>query len=469
MRFMAQPHRVGFRNFASGISHLRQRSGRENRDLERLILPAIVGAEDVDPRVFKCVRALLDFIFKAMLPLHTEATLRAMEGDLAAFFANLQVFIDIGARLNKRGEIIDHFCIPKLHLLLHYTSNIRDLGTTDNYSTEICETLHIPYCKEAYRHTNRKDYDSQIIKYLKRTEALQEYVAYLGWRRQQYPAHENSPDDYDPIDGEEDVIVTEEDRNILRSLGLQGISAIVGSNGSNRELERTIPSESPHMYCPRLTCSPKPHSPYQRIDSVMERYNIPSLHSSITLFHKNGKSGAYRHRDDWARQNLPAEYEEIDVWNFINCTRPALNEFHPSEERRLRCAFNKTTNQLYFDPVLVEVTSPRGSNQVRVADLRLIFRSSSRGENKHLAFVHWYETHSTPHPHHRLRTVRKMMRGGERAGGVVLLSAIRGACPLSPHVVGLCPPGLNSSTVYENISSFFINPFASHLDYDLFE
>ena len=208
LRFMAQPRRVGFRNFSSGISHLSQCSGRENRDLERHTLPVIAGAENVDPRVFRCIRAILDFIYKAQFPLQSEKTLESMREDLVAFWANVGVFIANGARVGEGGDIIDHFHIPKLHLLHHYAANIRDLGAIGNYSTEIGETLHISFCKEAYKATNRKDYDAQIISYLVRIESLEQYRAYLAWRNNNYPdgastdSSDSDEDDNDNPDGE---------------------------------------------------------------------------------------------------------------------------------------------------------------------------------------------------------------------------------------------------------------------------
>lgn len=196
--FMAQPRRTGFRNFHSGISHITQCTGRENRDLERQLLVAIAADEDLDYRVLRCVRALLDFIFKAGFPLHSEDSLEFMHGDLALFWKSVWIFVSIGARVGEHDNIIEHFRIPKLHMLSHYVENIRDLGTADNFSTEICEALHIPYCKKAYKATNRKEYDEQIIKFLRRKESLQTYAAYLAWRNNTYPEFEN--DDYDRDD-----------------------------------------------------------------------------------------------------------------------------------------------------------------------------------------------------------------------------------------------------------------------------
>lgn len=210
--FMAQPRRTGFRNFHSGISHITQCTGRENRDLERQLLMAIAAIDDLDPRVLRCVRALLDFIFKAGFPLHSDDSIEQMRNDVDVFWANIWIFISLGARVGDSGDIIEHFRIPKLHMLLHYFENIEDLGTVDNYSTEICEALHIPYCKKAYKATNRKEYDEQIIRYLVRLESLQSYTAYLAWRNKNYPEFEN--DEYDQDDDREETLLALAELNI---------------------------------------------------------------------------------------------------------------------------------------------------------------------------------------------------------------------------------------------------------------
>lgn len=202
--FMAQPRRTGFRTFHSGISHITQSSGRENRDLERHLLVAIAGLEDLHPKVLRCVRAILDFIAKAGFPLHSDDSINLMKTDLARFWENVGVFISLAARTGDSGNVIDHFRIPKLHMLLHYFENIMDLGTVDNYSTEICESLHIPYCKKAYKATNRKEYDQQIIRYLERMEALNSYNGYLAWRNTSYPEFENDEYDHDDCDNIDD-------------------------------------------------------------------------------------------------------------------------------------------------------------------------------------------------------------------------------------------------------------------------
>ncbi|KAL0957368.1 hypothetical protein HGRIS_001170 [Hohenbuehelia grisea] len=55
-------------------------------------------------------------------------------------------------------------------------------GTTDNYSTETTERLHIDLAKEAYRATNRKDEYGQMTLWLERCEKVLQHSDYVRWR-----------------------------------------------------------------------------------------------------------------------------------------------------------------------------------------------------------------------------------------------------------------------------------------------
>ena len=59
------------------------------------------------------------------------------------------------ARIDKEYEKlrteIYNFQFPKMHLLSHITESIRQMGSPDNFSTDVSELLHIEMVKEAYR------------------------------------------------------------------------------------------------------------------------------------------------------------------------------------------------------------------------------------------------------------------------------------------------------------------------------
>ena len=110
------------------------------------------------------VRSILDFLYLAQLPTHTNKTLQHLQTALETFHSNKSIFIDLGVRKN--------FNLPKLHSLQHYVSCIESLGTTNNYNTENTERLHIDFAKDAYHATNRKDELPQMTLWLERKEKV---------------------------------------------------------------------------------------------------------------------------------------------------------------------------------------------------------------------------------------------------------------------------------------------------------
>ena len=84
-----------------------------------------------------------------------------------------------------------------------------------------------------------------------------------------------------------------------------------------------------------------------------------------------------------------------------------------------------------------------------------------------LAYVHWY-TFVRADTNSGLRRVCKTVRGDQQAGGVIRLKSICFPCHLATAIDGECPPGINQHNVFDVASNFYINPFASHEDYELF-
>jgi len=170
-------HKIGL--FPKGITILSCVTGQEHKRICGFLLGLIVdlpvpGGLD-SSHVVKAARALLDLLFLAQFQCHTSDTLSWLEGSLAAFYQNKVVFVDLG--------IWEDFNIPKLHGLVHYALSIHLFGTTDNYSTEQSERLHIDLAKNAYHATNHKDEYSQMTMWLERCEKIQQHNASIDWRQ----------------------------------------------------------------------------------------------------------------------------------------------------------------------------------------------------------------------------------------------------------------------------------------------
>jgi hypothetical protein len=166
--------------FAKGISRLSHVTGKEHKNMSRFLLGLILDLPvpngQVSPRILAAARALLDFLYLAQLPSHSSHTLARMEESLSCFHNNKEVLVCLGIR--------DHFKIPKLHSLIHYTPSIRLFGTTDNYNTEQTERLHIEFPKLGYDATNHKDEYYQMTTWTERREKVQLHSSFIKWRQQ---------------------------------------------------------------------------------------------------------------------------------------------------------------------------------------------------------------------------------------------------------------------------------------------
>jgi hypothetical protein len=184
-RFKAMPGHSNLRHFSKNVSELSQTTGKEHREMEKVFLGVMTGLVPND--VLPVIRALLDFIYYAQLPTHTDTTISWLEQALRLFHESKDVFIRHGAR--------KHFNINKLHSMMHYATAIRELGALDGYNTEGPEHLHIDFAKRAYRATNRNDFISQMVKYLERCEQVFKFDAYLRWAIPEYAGAEKAKDE----------------------------------------------------------------------------------------------------------------------------------------------------------------------------------------------------------------------------------------------------------------------------------
>ncbi|KAJ2968744.1 hypothetical protein NUW54_g13126 [Trametes sanguinea] len=175
------PPNHSLRHFSKGISKLSRVTGSEHQDICRILLGLVIGLPlhgGASPvRLVRATRALLDFLYLAQYPAHTNQSLTLLEDALQAFHDNKSIFVDLGIR--------EHFKLPKLHFFDHYRRCIELYGTTDNYDTQFSERLHIDFTKNAYRATNRKDELAQMTVWLERKEKIDRHAAYIAWHHRQ--------------------------------------------------------------------------------------------------------------------------------------------------------------------------------------------------------------------------------------------------------------------------------------------
>jgi hypothetical protein len=179
-RVKALQPEVGFRHFKDGISHLSQWSGREDRELQRILFAVVFGSSSINANALQALRGIHDFIYLAQYTLHSEDTLGYLKRGLDLFHKHKQEFIKTGARRGK-SRIINNFNIPKLYALLTFANHIRQMGTCPQFSTEITENCHQTMAKQAYRATNKRDFEVQMCRYLDRSDRISTMKEVFPW------------------------------------------------------------------------------------------------------------------------------------------------------------------------------------------------------------------------------------------------------------------------------------------------
>ena len=167
-RFSLLQPRSGYRHFSSGISALKQVTGREHRDIQRYILGLI--ADSVRPEFVVCIRALLDLRYLSQLHDINTDILDDIARALETFHEFKQIILDLGLHVGKKGNQIPHFEIPKLELLQSIVPSIMWSGALPQWSADVTERLHIDLIKKPRDNTNNIDYYSQICRHLDRDE-----------------------------------------------------------------------------------------------------------------------------------------------------------------------------------------------------------------------------------------------------------------------------------------------------------
>ena len=167
LRFSLIQPRNGYRHFPSGISSLKQVTGREHRDIQRYLLALI--PDGIDERFVLCIRALLELRYLSQLHQVTVGDLRDISHALQLFHSYKQVILDLHLRTGKAGPM-KHFEIPKLELLQSIVSCIQWSGALPQWSADVTEHLHIVFVKAPRENTNGHDYPPQICRNLDRQE-----------------------------------------------------------------------------------------------------------------------------------------------------------------------------------------------------------------------------------------------------------------------------------------------------------
>ncbi|KAG1811639.1 hypothetical protein EV424DRAFT_1473681 [Suillus variegatus] len=427
------PPNHNIRLFLKGISNLSRVSGTEHNQICRFLLGIVIGIRLPgnlnNARLTRAVRAILDFLYLAQYPCHTDETLALLDDALTRFHNNKDIFLDLGIRSN--------FNLPKLHGFRHYVHMIKMYGTTDNYNTEYTERLHIDLTKDAYRATNHKDEYSQMTLWLERREKILWHDNFVQWRLVgDLAPQEKLPPDMDyrraiKMTKHPTIKRVQLDR-IVREYGATFFTEalaryVVGRNQpglSAAQLER----EAAHIILPFDTVAT-----FHRI-----KFNTINAHgiqdSSVTVDSVHCQPS----QEDKRGHMIPARFDTV----LVNEGDGGITGIDGYRVAQVRVVFT-LTNQ--------------ASN--------VLFRAGPAQPPTHLAYVEWFTPFQQPESHHGLYKVGRLIRHGERLASIIDISDIRRSIHLIPNFGAAAPREWTSSTVLECCSTFFVNSFSDRHAY----
>lgn len=160
---------VGVRHWPNGVSTLKQLTGKERRNLEKILVACIAGA--VPPNVLRAIRAMVEFIFHAQGLLIYEEQLHAINLALHEFHHYKVEIIKAGGRMGKNGPIL-HFNIPKLAGMGMVTISIRMMGASYQFTSDITKHCHRTHVKTPHRQSSKRGHHEQMVRWMDRTEKV---------------------------------------------------------------------------------------------------------------------------------------------------------------------------------------------------------------------------------------------------------------------------------------------------------
>ncbi|QRV91967.1 transporter protein Sec61 subunit alpha [Ceratobasidium sp. AG-Ba] len=496
-RHTTMPEFHGMRHFKNGILSVSQWTGRELKEMAKVLLP-IIATEDNE--VVTAARALLDFVYLAHASSLKDTELAAMEIALRTFHKFKIIFRQYGAISTKKG----FHGIPKIHMILHYVYIIRQLGTPDGYNTETSERLHIDFAKLGYRASNKVNATKQMALYIQRLEALAMHQLYLEeqaerlqqeqniWEIHQYqqqvaPATWEMIDEdeeewdewYDKEEADEDAeeegdiafgVVRDVDvDDILAGLGdVVGEGGLASRDGGSWEQEQPR-ADDPLDQHPCFHPVPECHlakTPTTRGVEISEITTMNLAHglaNDPTLFLR-------REHPEQARSIRVSERVKLNVWSCAQLFH-APAPFKPSEGSHINVVraqpakidcFERIRRPPQFDTVLIlRDKGKSGIHRYQAARTCVIFTLPAALRNLYsepLVYVElFYPMSNHPQPGTGLFTVTRALKSGTNLPPVYsTLDIDNNLGPITSH-----------SDLLQLCRTFYFNIFATYALYEL--
>ncbi|KAE9388346.1 hypothetical protein BT96DRAFT_1074145, partial [Gymnopus androsaceus JB14] len=440
-RFQSMLQHHTLRHFKKGISLVSQWTRNEYRNMEKVFLGVLAGTATSD--VVICMCAVLDFIQYAHFDLHMDDSLEKMNAALKTFHDHKEAaFVEPGIR--------EHFNIPKVHSMNHYTPMIRSHGSATNFNSEWSECLHIDFAKLAYRASSKKGYLKQMTKWLDWREKVLWFTRFLDWMLAgdgldwlQKPTMDEEGDDEE----EEDEIE---------------------STQTNSDSEELLYGES--------TCLVAKHPPHSNINlaTLDSEYGCSTFVYAMERFLKDHD---LLKPDYW--DAAPAKY---DLYKLVHITIPPMPEIlgSPATDIIHATAAQAAKQWKYcpaqFDTVLAWKELPKGHsipldglgpNGLHVARVRAIFNLPAElGTFPHpLAYVDWFTPLRKVDKDTLMYRVEHSERNHIRVSSIIPVTYISRSCHLVPFSGKCTNRSWTSESILDKCKSFLLNPYLRPVDF----
>ncbi|KAF7985012.1 hypothetical protein HWV62_10006 [Athelia sp. TMB] len=456
-----QPH-VGVRHWPNGVSTLKQLTGREHRDLEKILVPCIAGA--VTSHVLRASRAMTEFIIQAQGVLIYEEQNKSIDIALHEFHYFKNSIIKQGGRKGANGPI-PHFNIPKLEGMGMVTRSVRYMGAPYQYTSDITERCHSTHVKMPYRKSNKRNHHEQMARWMDRREKLRTFGLYTALESNNLSLVnalvQEASEATDPYP---------EDTWLSQVLPAEELTMLVGSSHSRpSSLFAKSQRYQSNDRSIAFTVAKKPHQIIS-VDEVHASHVIKlgDFRAAIGDFLLD-RAGTDRHNRRRSPPNCVVGFARVKIWHSFRMQQHSAQDPRITLPPRTIQALPVSDTMPYGRGNVVLINHPTGSllssesehSSTGQRPLILFYGHCYKFSAQHRELLPDGRTRYRPEPGIDMFVVEHHVRAnGDRMGDVFVLTDIREILELVPRFGEAIPDNIDCNNSLEKIDSFYINNFS---------